>query len=417
MEGIDANMSNDTYIRITRFYTPELSAKKAGLINRAMKDYRLARDLAYDYFGRNGTDGFGYSEMNDFYKEIHRRPDIELGANTVMAAIRVAEQNYGEFEKDRNGTPPTAGAADTYGLVPGSSRLFHSDGRYYLNVHTGAKRVSAPLRVTDNEYHQSALPLPESLPAIDSKWQRTPGVEFKELTEDDFPETTTKIGESTLKRVGERTFCADLTIYRAKRIVRGDSIDDCRYVLGVDRGRNQLAYAALYDREEDHIVDWWNRGGDEVRHYLDQFADRIHEFQAADAWGEMEDARERRFRYKKQTDYEIANALVDMIRDRFSAGIVLEDLSGMARLGSYSDERRRFNQWSYYRLEQFIRDKAEPLDIPVTTVEPAYTSVACSRCGDEDSTTRKGIHFRCDGCGYEQHADANAAANIAKGAC
>lgn len=407
-------MSDDTYVRTVRFYTPELSSKKAGLLNRAMRDYRLARSLACDYFEEHGVGGFDYSAENDFYKEIHRRSDIDLGANTVQMAIRMVEQNWKQYELRGGGDPPEATRADSYGIAPDLNRLYHADGRYYLNVYTGPMRVKLPLRVTGEEYHDSVLPHPDAIPPIDSKWQRTEGVALKDLDPGDFPTPTVKIGGSTLNRVGDRTFCVDLSVYRTKPIARDNSIEDCRYILGVDRGRNQLAYAALYDREKDHVVDWWNRGGDEARHYLDEFSERVVEFQAAHAWEEMEDARSRRFRYKKQIDYDIANALVDMIRGRFGVGIVLEDLSDMSRLGSYSTERRRFSEWSYYRLEQCIRDKAEPYDIPVATIDPAYTSAECSRCGETETTIRESIHFECPECGYEQHADANAAVNIAK---
>jgi IS605 OrfB family transposase len=146
---------------------------------------------------------------------------------------------------------------------------------------------------------------------------------------------------------------------------------------------------------------------------MDQFSDRIREFQRAGVWERMEDARMRRFRYKRQIDYEVANAVVDLARERLDAGIVLEDLGGMSRLGGWKVENRRFNEWSYHRLEQYITQKAEPYDIPVQTVEPAYTSQECSRCGSEE-TVRDGIYFECRECDYDQHADANAAVNIAK---
>ena len=407
-------MGDGMHIRTVRFYTPELSAKKSGLLNRAMKDYHHSRSIANDYFRENGTEGFGYSDITDFYKDIHRRPDIDLAANTIKMAIRTAEQNWGEYEKRDSVSEPRAGAADTYGLEPSATRIYYTNGRYYLNIHTGPKRVQVPLRVSDGEYHQSVLPDPDAVPPKQSELQRTVGVPLDGLSEDVFPGPTVKVGGSSFNPVSSRTFNADLAFYSEKPISRGDSVDDCRYLLGVDRGRNQLAYAALYDRQEDHVVDWWNRGGDEVRHYLDEFSERISELQAAQVWDEMEDARSRRFRYKKQIDYEIANAIVDLSRGKFSIGIVLEDLSDMSRLGAYSAEKRRFNEWSYYRLEQCIRDKAEPYDIPVQTIDPSYTSVECSRCGEDEDTDRHSVHFECGSCGYEQHADANAAVNIAK---
>jgi IS605 OrfB family transposase len=97
-----------------------------------------------------------------------------------------------------------------------------------------------------------------------------------------------------------------------------------------------------------------------------------------------------------------------------SVVVALEDLWGMSNLGNYAVENRRFNEWSYYRLGQFVKQKANPYDIPVERVDAYNTSNDCSRCGEGDSTRRNGVHFECETCGYEQHADANAAVNIAK---
>jgi len=45
-------------------------------------------------------------------------------------------------------------------------------------------------------------------------------------------------------------------------------------------------------------------------------------------------------------------------------------------------------------------------------IPPAYTSQKCSRCGHIHPDNRKGIRFKCTSCGYEAHADINAACNI-----
>jgi putative transposase len=148
---------------------------------------------------------------------------------------------------------------------------------------------------------------------------------------------------------------------------------------------------------------------------MDRFMERIKEFQEANVWGQMDNARKRRFRYKQQIDYEIANAVVDLAQQiDGSVVIAMEDLEGMSRLGAYSVESRRFDEWSYYRLGQYIEQKATPVDIPVRRVDPDFTSQWCSRCGETDATDRHGVYFECESCGYEQHADANAAVNIAK---
>lgn len=162
------------------------------------------------------------------------------------------------------------------------------------------------------------------------------------------------------------------------------------------------------------MVDWWNRSGDEVKHYMDQFTERIYDVLRAGVIDEMLTLRSRRRRYKRQVDYEIANEIAQLARQRPDSVIVLEDLSGMSNLGNYSVENRRFNHWSYYRLKECIETKAEPYDIPVEDVSPAYTSQKCSQCGEDEDIRRSGVHFECRVCDYQQNADANASVRIAK---
>jgi IS605 OrfB family transposase len=401
----------ETVVRTLVVQIPTLTAKKAGLLNRAMKDYRRARALVCDRFHENDP-----SEVtqNESVGAIHSRDDVELLYRQVAYAYRTVEQNYNEYQADQSASPPEANRADTLVISRKRTYIFHENGRYYLNVSTGKGKVNVPLRTSDDAHHTDYFPHPSSVPVGKSNRGRD-GKKVSGLTPEDFPSRTQRLSTSTIQKRGSRRFTANLSFQIATKQERTYDIEEARYVVGVDRGRNQLAYAALYDREDDHVTDWFNRSGDEVKHYTDELAARISQFQSAGVWEQMEDARKRRYRYKEQVDYEIANAVVDLARDADgSVVIVLEDLQGMSKLGNYAVENRRFNEWSYYRLGQFIEQKAAPYDIPVERVDPYETSQECSRCGESDVTVRDGTHFECDACGYEQHADANAAVNVAK---
>lgn len=408
----------ETYIRTITALTPQLSASKAGKLNRAMKDYRRARELACERFREPETDPseFPHGEREELRKEISNHPRVDLHSRTIYPAITTVKQNYQEYEKDEDASEPKANRADILGLEGQDARIFHDDGRYYLSVNTGPKRVTLPLIVPEEDYYRDRFPHPESVPDKTSPRQRIPGVKFADLEPDDFPGDTVGLGSSTVKRVDDsnRIYRANLVFEIKKRIQRAGSGNDSRFVIGVDRGRNHLAYACVYDREKDQVIDWWNRKGDEVAHHMDQLADRIREVQRAGAIDEMLRLRTRRRRHKRQIDYEIANEIVRLARERYDCTIVLEDLSGMSRLGNYSAESRRFNEWSYYRLGEYIQDKAEPYDTPVETVPSAYTSQTCSRCGEDEATHRSGVHFECGECGYQQNADANASVMVAK---
>jgi putative transposase len=93
------------------------------------------------------------------------------------------------------------------------------------------------------------------------------------------------------------------------------------------------------------------------------------------------------------------------------AEIRLEDLKGIRQT---TKSRRSFkyalNSWSYYQLGQFIQYKALLAGIPLSFIEPAYTSKCCSLCGQIGKRNDKS--FKCS-CGHVENADANAAFSIA----
>ena len=75
---------------------------------------------------------------------------------------------------------------------------------------------------------------------------------------------------------------------------------------------------------------------------------------------------------------------------------------------------KKLNNWSFYQLEQFLRYKAEAFGKSVITIDPRYTSQKCSKCGHIYKGNRKGNSFHCVKCGFQIHADLNAARNIAQ---
>jgi putative transposase len=72
--------------------------------------------------------------------------------------------------------------------------------------------------------------------------------------------------------------------------------------------------------------------------------------------------------------------------------------------------RRRLSQWQHRQIVHYARCRAEEHGMSVETVDPAYTSKTCSRCGVLG--TRKRHRFSCRACGHTAHADVNAAKNI-----
>ena len=69
------------------------------------------------------------------------------------------------------------------------------------------------------------------------------------------------------------------------------------------------------------------------------------------------------------------------------------------------------NNWSFHQLQQFIEYKARLRGVEVVYIDPYATSKKCSRCGHIGNRHSK--QFECPHCGHVDHADVNAAFNIA----
>ena len=74
---------------------------------------------------------------------------------------------------------------------------------------------------------------------------------------------------------------------------------------------------------------------------------------------------------------------------------------------------RRIQEQTWGMIRSQLAYKAEWAGKHLVAVNPEFTSQACSRCGIVDKDSRKSQSvFRCRTCGYEAHADVNAAVNI-----
>lgn len=66
---------------------------------------------------------------------------------------------------------------------------------------------------------------------------------------------------------------------------------------------------------------------------------------------------------------------------------------------------------SFYNLQKMIESRARDAGVPVAYIDPAFTSQRCYQCGQLGYRKRK--KFECPHCGFAEHADVNAAFNIA----
>lgn len=124
--------------------------------------------------------------------------------------------------------------------------------------------------------------------------------------------------------------------------------------------------------------------------------------------------RERESNFRRNENHRIANELVEKAKTA-GVGIALEDLAGIVGDGNRfrHDQRSRMKGWAFFQLRQFVGYKAQRAGIPVSFVDPAYTSRTCSACGHCDKRNRKNRNdFVCLHCSFSLPADHNAAINI-----
>jgi IS605 OrfB family transposase len=122
----------------------------------------------------------------------------------------------------------------------------------------------------------------------------------------------------------------------------------------------------------------------------------------------------RQARYQRDVNHRISKKLVRFAK-RTNRGLALEDLKGIntrTRATSKPNRAKRMN-WSFFQLRSFIEYKARGAGVLVVLVNPAYTSQTCNVCGFVSKENRPTQHqFKCLACGFEIHADWNAALNI-----
>jgi IS605 OrfB family transposase len=120
-------------------------------------------------------------------------------------------------------------------------------------------------------------------------------------------------------------------------------------------------------------------------------------------------------RFRRDCDHVLSKQIVQSVQP--GATIVLENLRDIrkrTKVRRKTKTSRRIHSWSFAQLKGFIGYKAEERGCTVVVVDPRHTSQACSRCGHQARNNRRSRgRFVCRNCGYELHADLNAAYNIA----
>jgi IS605 OrfB family transposase len=176
-------------------------------------------------------------------------------------------------------------------------------------------------------------------------------------------------------------------------------------VLGVDLGVENIAVTSTGVFWSGSELDHWHREYETRRASMQQKGTR-YAHEAIQRVGETETGR------FEQMLHRVANGIVHEAVEGECSHIAFEDLTDIRdRMAG----AKRLHAWAFRRLYEYVSYKAEEHGIVVEQVNPQYTSQRCSHtdCGFTVRENRPSQErFKCQKCGYELHADYNAAKNV-----
>ncbi|UOY09504.1 transposase [Methanonatronarchaeum sp. AMET6-2] len=112
----------------------------------------------------------------------------------------------------------------------------------------------------------------------------------------------------------------------------------------------------------------------------------------------------------------ISRGIVEEALQHDCSYIAIEDLTHIRERMDNGNNRikRQMHNWAFRKLQKQIEYKATEYGIQVESVNPAFSSQTCSKCGHQSSTNRdkETGWFACNECGYSVDGDYNAAKNI-----
>lgn len=193
-----------------------------------------------------------------------------------------------------------------------------------------------------------------------------------------------------------------------KTDVKQMPVEQVQSVIGVDLGMNYLATTLGPDGHTVFV------GGGKIRqrkHHYRRVRKELQVKGTKSAKRTLKHLSGKEARFQRDANHVTSKRIVKFASQYPSPIIVLEDLTGIRKNTKHRKKQRAdFHSWAFYQLQQFITYKALALGIPVVKVDPRNTSKACSHCGAIGKRVKH--NFTC-ACGFHDHADRNAAKNIA----
>lgn len=183
--------------------------------------------------------------------------------------------------------------------------------------------------------------------------------------------------------------------------------DDVEGILGVDLGIANIATTSDGDKVSGSRVK-------SVRHRNRRLRAKLQKKGTKSAKRRLKKRSKREYRFSKDTNHCIAKRIVETAK-RTNRAIALEQLKGIrSRVRARKPQRATLHSWAFAQLSDFIAYKAEKAGVLVVFVDPRNTSKQCSKCGHIHKKNRPNQEtFKCQVCNHAEHADINAARNIA----
>jgi IS605 OrfB family transposase len=183
--------------------------------------------------------------------------------------------------------------------------------------------------------------------------------------------------------------------------------DDERPHFGLDLGLANLAVLS-----GPGVVKFFD--GKPLRFVCGKFFRYRQSLQSKRKIGMVKRSKGREARWATNENHRVSREIINRIA---AVGGVLhvEKLTGIReRCKGTAKINRMIAGWPFAQLLSFLKYKAALAGVTVVEEDPRHTSQRCSRCGHTSRSNRsKQADFSCKQCGYQAHADYNAACNLA----
>ena len=364
---------SDDYHRRTAIIRLDVSPTDEPLLRDTFEEWKQGCQIAVDKaweqcHSKSDVQQLAYDDL---------REDTSLGSQHAILACHQAAENIksciSRRQKGKKASKPTY-TSPTITYDSRTMTVFPDKEQVSLTTYGDYSRVRADLVLPDDE----------------------DGYQHQYLDSDEW-----ELTESTLHyRDGEWY----LHLGSRKPKQDADKTTENGTVLGVDLGVNEIAVTSTAHFFSAGELNHNRREFERVRGSLQECGIR-------NAHRTLEDVSGRENEYVKHVLHSVANDIVEEALRYECDGIVFEELDGIReRL----PEAAWHSEWAFDRLYEYVEYKAETEGLFVDTTNPKNTSKRCAECGFIHNDNRPSRDtFECQKCGNRNHADYNAAKNVA----